>query len=379
MKICQVQLTYYPDMSRVDIYGYSRALVKLGHNVTVVVARRPDEAPADDQNGVRIIRINATNNTGFLNSLRFYFQARRFLKKEEFDIIHLFNPSLAVTLLSIEGRIIRWPIIFDIRTGPVGKKIRSMLGHILSLIGLLFAKQGIILFEPLKEVIIPKILRQKVSEVPLGADMDIFAEQNRHFDLRKSLGYSNEDIVIVYIGAINQERRIDNVVFAFKRAQLEEQRLRLLLIGGGTAEKIISRLIKKNNLSDLVQFIPPIPHDQIPHYLSSANIGLSYIPLVPQFQYQPPLKTVEYLAANLPTIATKTEGNKLFLKDFPYLLIDDSIKSLANALVWVAKNEKKLKKIDFRSSVTQFDWKKICKDRLFPVYQKVVQGTSHKV
>ena len=122
-------------------------------------------------------------------------------------------------------------------------------------------------------------------------------------------------------------------------------------------------------------FLGYIRYAEVPKFLSAMDIAISYIPIVPAFDSQPSGKTVEYLACSLPVIATNTEGNRRFISNgINGLTCRDDSDSLSKAIIRLCLDislRKKLAK-NARSSIEDYDWRKIVRERIVPAYRKVL-------
>ena len=105
-----------------------------------------------------------------------------------------------------------------------------------------------------------------------------------------------------------------------------------------------------------------------------ADIGLSYVPVNENYNYNPHLKTFEYLACGLPTVATNTVSNRRIIQDeFNGVLVDDDPAELADAVSDLLENETKREKLrgNARRSVVDFDFEAITQNTLIPLYREI--------
>jgi len=112
------------------------------------------------------------------------------------------------------------------------------------------------------------------------------------------------------VGGLHESRELDTLISAY--GKVDGPTTRLLVIGDGRDRTALEAHAASIGLEDEVTFTGSIPHSEIPSHLAALDIGLAWIPDRPQYRNQPPLKTVEYLAAGLPVIATPTPGNLEF-------------------------------------------------------------------
>lgn len=156
--------------------------------------------------------------------------------------------------------------------------------------------------------------------------------------------------------------------------------MKLILIGG--EESDISRLKKiaeKLSINKKVIFIGHVLYKDVPKYLNIADIGISYIPKNEMYDVQPPLKTAEYLACSLPTIATNTAGNREFIVDrHNGVLCSDDPGMFGATIVRLVKDRALFNKIknNARKSILKYDWKNIINECLLPLYIKQIKELS---
>ena len=374
-KICHIQFAYYPGQGNTDIYEYTKSLAELEQDVYAIVAGRKNEKQKNIVNGVKVKRIfiNFKNQTT-VQSLKFYLvlikNSRDYIKTNNFDIVHVYS-SFGCFLLPLfikhKGK---W--IYDIRSGAIGGKIKGICSKIIQRFEALFFDAVITLDEALGNSIFNKNKRN-LYIVPLGANLEVF-RQLKSKNIRDRYNIKKDEYLLLYIGAIHKKRRLTDIITAFKKVIKEKDKIKLMLVGGGPALSELKGTVNQLNLGNQIIFTGQIRYDEIPRYINSADIGLSYIPITKEYNLQPPLKTVEYMACELPTIATNTLGNRRFIKHkFNGLLIKDNPSDLAKSIVTMIDNEKLRKKIakNSRNSIKHYHWTTIVKEKLLPIYLTV--------
>lgn len=183
--------------------------------------------------------------------------------------------------------------------------------------------------------------------LPLGADPQIV---NRQIDHKISL---------IYIGTF-YNRCIDDTVAGLGLfiSNHPDADVHYTIIGNGWCGEIeqIMNAIKKYDLFKLVELTGYIPHNDLKKYIEKANVGISYIPVTPYYEYQPPTKTFEYLMAGMPVIATSTFENKKIINDQNGILIADNPESFANSLELLYNKIDSFKENLIRESVAENNW-----------------------
>jgi glycosyltransferase involved in cell wall biosynthesis len=181
-------------------------------------------------------------------------------------------------------------------------------------------------------------------------------------------------ISAVYIGSISEGRGsldlIEAVRLASKKIDIRFD------IYGAASQDFIARAFAKN-ASDIIQFCGLLPRRELFQRLVDYEMAFSYIPKA-LYDPAPPLKTLEYLAAGLPVIATNTRGNARYIThEQNGLLAQDNVNAFAEAIVRLAEDHALRHKLsqNSRPSVESEDWNHVVQDRLLPVYQQLL-GTS---
>jgi glycosyltransferase involved in cell wall biosynthesis len=186
--------------------------------------------------------------------------------------------------------------------------------------------------------------------LPLGADPMMI---KRHCTHKLSL---------LYIGILS-DRRIDDTIegiaiFVRKNPDFD---IHYTIIGYGWsgAEEILMKKIVSGKLEKYVDLKDYVPHSELIHFFEKANVGISYIPITPYFDYQPATKTFEYLMAGLPVIATGTYENKNIINNQNGIIIDDTPESFADSLDYLTENITSFNEKIIKGTVIGYDWETI--------------------
>lgn len=75
-----------------------------------------------------------------------------------------------------------------------------------------------------------------------GVDMNIFSSERRSQQFRRSKGFVDEDVVILWVGRLVPEKRPDIWLNAVRQLQDEGYPVKALVVGSGSFEKYLSRL-----------------------------------------------------------------------------------------------------------------------------------------
>lgn len=132
-----------------------------------------------------------------------------------------------------------------------------------------------------------------------GVELDVFKNAVE----ARSFPEFEEPINIIYIGCMHHERNLLTLSKAVTQANADEHVFTLTIVGDGNARAELEEYAEKEGRH--VSVFPPVPHEEIPEWLSRAHVGALPFPDEEKFRVSSPIKLFEYLAAGLPILATK--------------------------------------------------------------------------
>ena len=146
----------------------------------------------------------------------------------------------------------------------------------------------------------------KVHFPPL--DLSHFRNQGRDPDLRRSLGFNDDDRVLVYMGSFFYFSGLIDALDEFAEVAKSSPSLKLLLIGGGEQDSELRRRVERLGLSEKVVFTGFIGYEQLPRYLKIADIAVNTLEPTLVANVAFPNKVLQYMAAGLPVVSTRLDG-----------------------------------------------------------------------
>ncbi len=374
MRVCHVVFSHFPDPGT-TAPQYSAHLAAQGIRIDLLaLSFSPSETLEEHQDGVRVFRVPAyVEGRPFATLRKFSGALASMLRKQHYDLVHIYaSREAAYVRLRCQRPRTKW--LLHVISGSLKGGLRTEMNNKLTRLTSHFFDM----------VVAEKLVGRKVlghrpfAEVPVGADFSRFVPGSNE-RLRTQLDYSQEDIVAVYLGTFAFSRKIDRLILGFAIASQQCSKLRLLLVGGGAQLPDVKALVAELGLTDKVYFVGEVPFLEVPEYVAIADIGLGYVPITPEYDPQSPLKTVEFMAAGKPVLATATQGNALFIQDGENgLLVNDDSPSLGEGILRLARHPALRKKLarNARPSVSEYDWKRIVREQLLPVYKQLVEGTD---
>jgi glycosyltransferase involved in cell wall biosynthesis len=125
--------------------------------------------------------------------------------------------------------------------------------------------------------------------------------------LRSKHGFEREDIVLFFVGWMYHFAGLKEVLL--RMAEIENPRLKALIVGEGDAFEDLKRIRREHNLEKRVVFTGKKPYHDIPSFIAAADICL--LPAYPEekiMQDIVPIKIYEYMAMKKPVLVTRLPG-----------------------------------------------------------------------
>jgi len=191
---------------------------------------------------------------------------------------------------------------------------------------------------------------RKALILPLGASKIVVERQSRH------------KITLMYVGTFHKRRLEDTIegLSIFLKGNPSADIVYIIIGSGwGNDTENLKHAINKYKLRDYVELKGYILHDELISYFKLSNVGLSYIPVTPWYDFQPATKTYEYLLAGMPVIATNTYENRQVINENNGVLIDDNPESFASGLGKIYDSIDCFDENIIRNSVQDHEWENI--------------------
>jgi len=375
-KICYICYRRFPDT---NFEHYSKAVSDSGYDVTIVSYQDKDQKISETRDNRKIIRIALPGNSSERKSALFFIsRVIKILNRNHFSIVHIHNSCRYFSLIKILT-FKKAKFLYHITSYPISSsKMKAYKKMIENFLQSLFIDKIIVQSEELREKLIGTRNLKRTMVVPVGFSQKIFypvgkAKRQR---MRQSFSINEDQPLLVYCGVIAKLRQLDRLLEAFRQVIRTYPDVKLLMVGDGNVLEDLKKLSVTLGISKSTIFTGRVPHQDVANYIGMADIGISYIPINENYNYNPPLKTFEYLACGLPTIATSTESNRRIIKDgFNGILTNDMPNQIAAAIVDLLKNKKKQEvlKANARKSIMAYDFQNITKNSLIPLYRNLIK------
>ena len=173
---------------------------------------------------------------------------------------------------------------------------------------------------------------------------------------------------MLYVGTLFN-RNIDQMVLgvaAYLKSQQDTETdgqtaVTLTVVGGGPGNELdqLRDIVATHDVGAHIKIEGQVPHDKLEHYFDTHNIGMSYIPMTPYFDVQPPTKTFEYLLSGMAVLATATSENARIIQPDNGRLIEDSAAAVQQAVAAMANAPATFDSRSIRQAARPFLWSTI--------------------
>lgn len=259
-----------------------------------------------------------------------------------FDIT---NPLLLLRALSLKKKKDNAPkLILDIRTLPVLSNVvdRYIFNKIFR-INLRFAAKH---FDGIT-YITEEMRNFCISRYDLPLHQSVIWTSGVNPDRFRAGTCKCEDktLILLYHGAIDKKRGIDNVINALPL--LKDIDVRLDLLGGGDALNDLKKLTLRLGVMDKVSFLNRISYNDVPKWINHGHVGILPLPDWPGWNTSSPLKLFEYLSCGKPVIVNDIPAHRNVLRgeELAFWIKDTSPKEIAKVIRRVYEQKWKLKSL----------------------------------
>lgn len=159
--------------------------------------------------------------------------------------------------------------------------------------------------------------RYRIPQIILLRNLPLYRTCEKTDNLRQHLGLSSRMRIALYQGNIQPDRGLERLVRA--GAYLEPEHV-IVIMGQnvGTTRTELKQLIMLQQVDAHIKIIPAVPYNVLLEWTSSADIGLTIIPLdyTRNMRMCLPNKLFEYIQAGLPVLSSPLEAVREILTTY---------------------------------------------------------------
>lgn len=381
-------LFFSPEYPPLQIGGLARhvhplaeALVKEGHNVTVITQMAAGVSEREEKNGVEIIRVNPLfiNATDFASTiLQINFEmvqaaGQLILKGEKFDLIHGHDWLVAMAARTLK-HILKIPLVMTIHATEHGRNhgIHNNLQRYINDLEWLSCYEAwrvIVCSQYMNREIqyLFQVPQDKVDIIHNGVTVKSLPDVSKKF--RQNYAHPDEQVVF-FVGRLVQEKGVGVLLRAIPEVLAAHPRTKFVIAGKGPQEAELKYLAKHLGVADSCYFTGFID-DQTRDNLYRVS-DLAVFPSL----YEPfGIVALEAMAARVPVLVTDVGGlSEIVENDLDGIkIIPGSAHELAKGILRLLKDPKFAQKIEkggYQKAKKLFNWSDIAQ-KTIRVYERI--------
>ncbi len=145
--------------------------------------------------------------------------------------------------------------------------------------------------------------KQEPLCVYLGRDTEKFSPAKDKSKIRQNLGWVEDDVVAVYVGAVVETKGINELVLAAEKLLKKYRNFKLVCIGAGAAMGKLVQLRASVCREQAVVLPGLVSPDEVPKYLQASDFMV-----FPSYSEGMPQSVLEAMNCGLPVVATRVGG-----------------------------------------------------------------------
>lgn len=299
-KILMISDDFLPAITGVGIHlkVITQELVKKGHEVVLITARKNGLPSYEKWNGVHVYRVFSVKIAGFYQALTTQKQIRNIIQKHQINIIHQHYMSLLMLTASTVARQMNLPEVYTYHMSPDLLTQPLFMRPFRSLINALAIYQ----LKKFNLIIFPSSnMAQKVFDSGVQVPSEVISNPIAFNKIQTIIPIDKKSSFhILYVGRLAQEKNIPYLLNAFKEFAQGKMNRYLWLIGNGPERAKLMELAHKLNIENQIEFLGYLPQSEIARYYSSCDVFV-----LPSRQEVQSLVTLEAMHFSKPVILTK--------------------------------------------------------------------------
>lgn len=306
MKILMISIDYPPVPGGISAHAYelTKAMVKAGHQVTVVTRRRGDEPERSKPEGWEVYRVSLKYLALFYGlQLRNF--VRRLLPALQPDIIHIHGMG-PLEWYDID----HIPLAYTNHTSGYLKRLKKGGWRRMTMLKRHFAKVDLFL-APSRELLhVPFELKAPKVFIANGVDAAKFLHNDEaRRTIRRDLGIGEEETVAVVTRRLVEKNGVLHLARAMEFLKETDPEVRYIVIGEGPERPAVEKEFSRHCGRRAI-FLGNKTHDEIVDYYSAADFSI-----LPSLMEATSISGLEAMAAGLPLVGTRVGGIPELIRD----------------------------------------------------------------
>ncbi len=238
------------------------------------VYRCPQYVPAAPSGAKRIM-------LDFSFALSAFFKVMTLLPRKKFDVVIAVVPPFHLGLLAVLYKKLRGAkVMYHIQDMQIEAARDLQMIKSKKLINVLFGLERYIfkqadIVSSISDGMIRKIHEKAGKDIfffPNWVDVSLFHPLDNRAELKREFGFSPDDKVILYSGAIGEKQGLESILHAAKKWQHRPE-LKFLICGSGPYKAKLEEMAKTMGLQQVI-FFPLQPFEKFNRFLNMADVHL---------------------------------------------------------------------------------------------------------
>ncbi len=306
--------TYAPQVNGVSIslQMISEGLKKRGHQVTIFAPRFPGYKDSEP-NVMRLPSLKYLNNPPIYVAVLGTPRSTWSLTRKHFDVLHAHSPLSVGLLAYLTASTKRLPLIYTYHTSITdythyvkfigGTSLIRRTAAWFSAASTNLGDQIIVPSPKFHRLLLEQKVRKPIHIIPNGIDLGMFRAAKNPGSLRSRLGVGGEAPILLTVGRMDPEKRLDFIVDAFVKISERHPNAQLVFAGDGSARADLEEKVSKISAKDRIHFLGMVNRADLPDVLHDATIFLSASTTEVH-----PISAIEAIASGLPLVAVEDEA-----------------------------------------------------------------------
>lgn len=306
--------TYAPQVNGVSIslQLVSKGLREAGHQVTIFAPKFPGYH--DDQPSVfRVPSLKYLNKPPIYVAVLGTPRTTWSLTRKQFDVLHAHSPLTVGLLAYVTASTKNIPLIYTYHTSITdythylkiigGTNIIRRAARWFSTATTNLGDQVVVPSPKFQRLLLEQRVRKPIHIIPNGIDLSSFKESKSPGSLRARLGIGPEAPILLSVGRIDPEKRLDFLIDSFVHLDGRFPEARLVFAGDGSARKGLEARAAATSVAERIHFLGMVDRTDLPTVLHDASVFLSASTTEVH-----PISVIEALASGLPIVAVQDEA-----------------------------------------------------------------------
>lgn len=313
MKILLTTETYFPWVTGVSVStdNIAKFMAASGHEVTLIYPKQQVKGEVPHHKNVTLVEIpsfstNFYNNAVSANIFAAVKIIKKLMGKNKFDAIHVQEPGIVGIAALVLAKQRKIPVVGALHFIPeqIDRVLWGSFEKILTPIINIYIR---FVYNKYDGIMTPSHffsgylkgvgVKTPIDVISNGTDTKKYYPGNINKELRRKLGFKENDFVFLFIGRLDRDKNVETLVRAIPYTDPE---VKLLIVGRGTERKYLESLSKKSKVAEKIVWIDYISDEEMPKFYHAVQAFSIMSPYEGQS-----IVTLQAVASGLPIIAAK--------------------------------------------------------------------------